>query len=368
MGVSPTQGTTSVLGPRSDRWPLRSFDGVSDAALDLAARAEIVDLHLDSFISTRLVGYDLLRRHGKGPLGGRFFGQLDVPRALSGGLTAGMWSVTTNPFRSAASRWRVLQSNLARLQAIVDSSNGMLTIVRDNKSLRAARAAGSHAVLPAIQGGNALQAAPDLAAFLADGLISRVTLVHLTNAIYGPTSSPLHLGRGGAGLSGEGHALVEALDAARVFVDLAHIGHRALRDVVAVHDATLTLIATHTGVSGVTPHWRNLDDDELRCIAATDGVVGVIFQAAFLRRPGGPRDVGMVVEHLDHVAKTIGARHCAIGTDYDGAIVPPTDLRSGDQGYMRLIDALLQRGWDDADILGVLGANFLRTYAALRPG
>ncbi len=360
--------TTTLLGPRPARWPLSRPAGISDAAWELAERAEIVDLHLDSFISTRLVGYDLLRRHGTGPLGGRFFGQLDVPRALSGGLTVGMWSVTTNPFRTAASRWRVLQSNLAQLQAIVAQSEGALVVVRSMRELRAARAAGAHAVLPAIQGGNALQAAPDLGAALADGLISRVTLVHLTNAIYAPTSSPLRLGRGGDGLGPQGHALVEALDAARVFVDLAHIGHGAFREVVAAHDASLPLIATHTGVSGVTPHWRNLDDDELRAIAATDGVVGVIFQAAFLRRRGGPRDVDMVVEHLDHIAATVGTRHCAIGTDYDGAIVPPADLRSGDLGYLRLIDALLRRGWSEPDILGVLGGNFLRSYEALRPG
>ena len=357
---------TSLLGPRPARWPLRRPEGISDAAFELVQRAEIVDLHLDSFISTRLWGYDLLRRHGNGPLGGRFFGQLDVPRAVAGGLTAGMWSVTTNPFRSAGSRWRVLRSNLTRLQTIVDASEGALRIVRTMAQLRAARAEGAHAVLPAIQGGNALQAAPDPVAALVEGAISRVTLVHLTNAVYAPTSSPLRMGRAD-GLSKQGHALVEALDAARVFVDLAHIGHRAFAEAAAAHDRTLPLIATHTGVSGVTPHWRNLDDDELRAIAATDGVVGVIFQAAFLRRSGGPRDVEMVVEHLDHIVRTVGVRHCAVGTDYDGAIVPPADLRSGDLGYLRLVEAMLRRGWRSDDVVAVLGGNFLRTYEALRP-
>ncbi|MEY3011269.1 MAG: hypothetical protein RIT45_4 [Pseudomonadota bacterium] len=351
------------LGPRPVG--LARVEGVSDAAHALVEDAEVVDLHLDSFISARLLGYDLNATHGLGWLQGRFFGHLDFPRALQGGLTAGMWSITTNPFRPAAARWRLFGENHRRLHEVVAASEGRLRIVRDVAGLRAARAEGAHAVLPSIQGANAVQAAPGGAAALPDD-IWRVTLVHLTHAVYGPTSSPLGLGRRDQGLSAQGIELVRTLDARRVFVDLAHIGHRAFHDAVREHDASLPLLATHTGVSGVTPHWRNLDDDELRAIAATDGVVGIIFQAGFLRRKSGPRDVDMVVEHLDHVRRTIGARHAAIGTDYDGAIVPPGDLRDGRDGYLRLCDALLRAGWDDAEIRGVLGDNALRVFAAMR--
>lgn len=356
--------TDAMLGPR--RVALAQIEGVSVAAHDLLADCEVIDLHLDSFISKRLLGYDLNREHGTGLLGGRFFGQLDFPRALAGGLTAGMWSITTNPFRGAGARWRIFQRNHARLHDVVAASDGRLEIVRDMGEWLQARRRGAHAVLISIQGGNAVQAAPEGAMALPDD-IWRVTLVHLTHSTYGPTSSPLGLGRQRGPLTAAGIELVEQLDARRIFVDLAHIGHRAFHDAVAAHDSALPLLATHTGVSGVTPHWRNLDDDELRAIAATDGVVGVIFQNDFLRRPGGPRGVEMVVEHLDHLRRTIGIRHCAVGTDYDGAIVPPHDVRDGRTGYLRLCDALLRAGWSADEVRAVFGANAVRVCAAMRP-
>ena len=52
--------------------------------------------------------------------------------------------------------------------------------------------------------------------------------------------------------------------------------------------ATRPVIVSHTGIAGAYPLWRNVDDDQLRAIAATDGVVGVIFAWRYLgRRRGG---------------------------------------------------------------------------------
>ena len=80
---------------------ISAIPGVSREAAQLTSDAFMVDLHLDTFIPPRLVGYNLHKRHGKGLLGGRFFGHLDFPRVKDAGLNAGMWSITTNPFRFA---------------------------------------------------------------------------------------------------------------------------------------------------------------------------------------------------------------------------------------------------------------------------
>jgi hypothetical protein len=76
--------------------------GCSIDAVELCRGADVVDLHLDTFIWSRIVGYDVFARHDGGPFGRRFGGHVDVPRLADGGVTAGMWSITTNPFRSAA--------------------------------------------------------------------------------------------------------------------------------------------------------------------------------------------------------------------------------------------------------------------------
>ncbi len=340
--------------------------GISTDAVALCHDAELVDLHIDSFIPPRLYGYDLQRRHERPLLpGGRFFGHLDLPRMFEGGLSGGMWSITTNPFRPAASRWRVFERNLARFRAFVNEDE-RLVFVRDVGEYRAARAEGRHAVLLSIQGGNALEGAPEGAASVPERLLTRVTLVHLTNACYGATSSPVSVLRRHRGLSPAGRALVEQLDGLRVFVDLAHIHPHGFWDAVDAHDKGLPLIVTHTGVDGVLPHWRNLDDQQVRAVADSGGVVGVMFHRGFLCRPGGPTDGRAVVEHLEHII-AVGGEDCpAIVTDYDGAIQPPTDLLSATD-YPRLVQHMLDRGWSEARVRKVLGGNFLRSWEALRP-
>jgi membrane dipeptidase len=339
---------------------------VSGEAVALARACEIVDLHLDTFIPVRLWGYDPLRWHGPGFWRGRFFGHLDFPRALAGGLTGGMWSVTTNPFRTARGRWRALLRNLERLRTLLGSTGGRFQVVRTHTEYAAARAAGAHAALLAIQGGNALAAAPDGPASIPDDVVSRVTLVHLTSSVYGATSSPLGIPRRGRGLTARGRDLVRALDARRVFVDLAHLSRRAFWDAVEVHDRSRPLLVTHTGVGGVRRSWRNLDDDQIRAVAESGGTVGIMFARQFLRRRGGPGDQGMVLEHLEHVLRVAGEDFASLGSDYDGAVTPPLGLRSG-EAYPRLVQGMLDRGWKEERIRKVLGLNFLRALRAIRP-
>jgi len=94
---------------------------VSLAAVQLVRDAELVDLHIESYIPPRLWGYDLFERHDRHFLGGRYFGHLDLPRALDGGLTGGMWSIATNIARGARGRYAALRDNVAGLRATVEA-------------------------------------------------------------------------------------------------------------------------------------------------------------------------------------------------------------------------------------------------------
>ena len=345
---------------------IASIAGVGGEAAELTGDAFMIDLHIDTFIPPRLLGYDVKKRHGLGVLGGRFFGHLDFPRIQDAGLDAAMWSITTNPFRFPRSRWRVFLKNLTRFRKLIASTEGAFVEVKTCSQLEEATSRGQHGVLFSIQGGNALAAAPEGPCSIPDDVVTRITLVHLTSSCYGVTSSPLRLGGSQRGLTERGREFVEQCNSRRVFVDLAHINRAGFWDALETHDRTLPAIATHTGVCGVRPHWRNLDDGQVKAIADTGGVVGVIFAGTFLRRRKGPRDVAMVVEHMEHIMKVGGDRAVAIGSDYDGAIVPPKGLRNGVH-YARLVQCMLERKWSEEQIRGALGLNFLESFRALRP-
>lgn len=340
--------------------------GLRREAVAFIADHDLIDLHVDGMIPHRLFGYDLNHYHQRSYTGGRFMGHLDFPRAMEHGLRGAMWSITTNPFRTPAGRWRSFLLNLERLRGQVTASGGAVEVVTTWADYQSARARARHLCLPAIQGGNALAGAPGGCADIPGGAIVRVTLVHLTNSLYGVTSSPLKGWRGARGLSPAGRDLVTDLNRNRIFVDLAHINKRGFWDAVAIHDPTQPLLVTHTGVEGVRPHWRNLDDDQVRAVADTGGTVGVIFEKSFLRRSGGPRDGEMVLEHLLHIINLVGEDHASLGSDYDGMISPPEGL-GRTPGYVPLVEAMLAKGWGSERIAKITGTNFLRCFRSLRP-
>ena len=336
--------------------------GVPRDAVELAWASELVDLHLESFIPPRLWGYDLLRRNAPW-WGGRLFGHLDVPRALEGGLTGAMWSIATNVLAPAHRRPGLLAENVRALSETLARS-GRVRVVTTAAQWARARQEGLHAALVCVQGGNALEGAEDRVGGPDLDRLVRVTLVHLSNSVYGDTSSPLRLGAD-RGLTPRGRQLVERLDAARVFVDLSHASEKTFWDAAAAHDRALPLIVTHTGASAVHPLWRNLDDRQIRAVADTGGVVGAIFHAAFLGRR--VRDGGAVLDHLEAILRAGGEEVAALGSDYDGFILPPAELRDGATAYYRLVARMLERGWAEARIRNVLGENFLRSFRRIRP-
>ena len=340
--------------------------GLKQAAAGLLSDSDVIDLHVDGFIPHRLFGYDLTIRHSGSYTRGRFVGHLDFPRAVEYGLTGAMWSITTNPLPRPRDRWRSFLENVQGLQREVERSEGMVQIATNWSDYMKVRESGAHVCLPAIQGANSLEGAPGGCGEIPNRFITRATLVHLTNSVYGTTSSPLSLWRSKNGLTWQGRDLVRDLDRHRIFVDLAHINKEGFWDAVQEHDPSLPLIVTHTGVEGVRPHWRNLDDDQIRAVADSGGTIGIIFEPNFLRRSTGPKDGAMVLEHLAHIIHVVGEDFVSLGSDYDGMISPPEGLRF-EPNYAYLVMGMLERNWSMQRIQKILGGNFLRAFKAMRP-
>lgn len=339
--------------------------GISREAVELYLSCQSIDLHMDSFIWKRILGYDLRKRHGDGPTGARFLSMVDFPRVREAQLSGAIWVITTNPLRSAEARPAVFVENVRRLQGIFESVAEEFQVVRNVREYRAAVAAGKHAAFLGIQGGNALDRDLNALDLIPDDLIVRITIVHLSSSRIGVTSSPAAGARRGEGLSSFGKDFVRRLDEKRILVDLAHINREGFFDAIAVHDRSLPLIVTHTGVTGVTPHWRNLDDEQLRAIADSGGTIGVMYQSSFLGEPalGGRSEA--VVRHLEHIVDTVGEDHASLGSDWDGAICPPRDLKSP-LDLPRLVEHMLRRNWSAERIQKIFATNYLRVVEAVR--
>jgi membrane dipeptidase len=338
--------------------------GIAREAVEVYRASDVIDLHVDSFIWNRIFRYDLRKRHGLGLFGGRFYSQVDFPRVRAAALTGATWAITTNPWRSAARRPQVCLENLRRFQGIFESVPADFHVVRNVAEYRRARAAGKHAAFLGIQGGNALDRDLDALDLIPDNLVLRITIVHLSSSRIGVTSAPTGARRG-EGLTRFGRDYVRRLNAKKIFVDLAHINRPGFFDAVEVHDRTQPLLVTHTGVAAVHPHWRNLDDQQLRAVANTGGTIGVMCHSGFLGDQWWGGRAETLLRHIAHIVDTVGEDHASFGSDWDGTICPPRDLLTPLQ-LPRLVDLMLRRGWTAQRIQKILGGNVLRVVEALR--
>ncbi len=337
---------------------------ISQQAVDVYLNSDVIDLHVDSFIWTRIAGYALPARHGPGVLQGLYFRQVDIPRIREAHITGATWVITTNPWRSKAGRARAFARNLRRITEILESQSQDVQLVQSYRQYIDGKQAKKHSAFLGVQGGNAIE---DRVAWdsIGDGRILRITLVHLTNSGLGCTSSPLRLGFD-RGLRDLGREFIEYLESHNVLVDLAHASSRTFWDTVEFHDRSRPLLVSHTGVQAIHPHWRNLTDRQLCAIADTGGIAGIFFHGPFLGGGFLGGRVERVAKHVAHAVRAVGAQHVAIGSDWDGMIATPRDMPTCLE-LPRLVQALLNERLSESEIQLVLGGSFLRLLRTIRP-
>jgi microsomal dipeptidase-like Zn-dependent dipeptidase len=124
---------------------------------------------------------------------------------------------------------------------------------------------------------------------------------------------------------------------------------------------TAPVVATHSGARARQDFARFLSDEELRAIAGTGGVVGLW---PYHHRGKGVRDTADLVSHARHVATAVGPEFLCLGTDMNG--VPGLMDGYRGEGDLPLVTAaLLDAGFVELEVEGILGANFMRVLAAV---
>jgi len=163
----------------------------------------------------------------------------------------------------------------------------------------------------------------------------------------------------GPGLSEAGRDLVKTCNRLGVMIDLAHINEKGFWDTAGITAAPL--VVTHAGVHSLCPSTRNLTDKQLDAIGESGGVIGINFHVGFLREDGflkAETPISAIVRHIDYVAQRIGIEHVALGSDFDGAIMP---LELGDAaGMPKLIKCLRDTGYDNEALRKVTHENWVR--------
>jgi membrane dipeptidase len=283
---------------------------------------------------------------------------------IEAGFTGLVYDIATNPFRPARNRQATTLANLDAVAARVAASPDRLEWVTDRGGYDRAKRGGRLALWVALQGANAFAHDPSILDGPVGDRLHRITLIHLTNSVFGGTNQPIGRNRG---ITEAGREMVRRMNARRILVDLSHASKPTFWGAIEAHDPSLPPIVSHTGLEGVHPHWRNIDDDQIRAIADRGGVVGIMYQSAFLEAVPlfGRGKRSSIVAHIAHLVDRFGEDFAAIGTDYDGAITPPADLADVTH-HPLLVQDFLDRGWSAERIHKILGRNYLRVVSAIR--
>lgn len=342
--------------------PALVTDGVSEEALALYRESEVFDLHTESFSFARAFGYDLRIPHDYSLTGSFLVGQADFPRLAAGGVRGAIHSITANPLRPYEDRETSFAENLALFESL--AADAAVPVVSSFGEYRAASKRGNHVAFLGIQGTSALPSEPAARRRFLPRLV-KVCLVHLTDNWVGPTSTTFGFPRRGLTLREKGRDFLRELEEARVLVDLAHLHPDGIDDALRHTDPRLPLLVSHTAMS-VKAGFRSLSDAHARAVAARGGVLGIIFHSLYLGDGLFRGKVRTLAKHIVHALDVAGEDHVALGSDWDGLICTPRDMKTCLE-LPRLVDALLAEKIEPRIIRKVLGENALRLLREVRP-
>ena len=245
-----------------------------------------------------------------------------------------------------------------KLQRAADSSGGRLRFIKtsqDLSKLLADRAAGKQ-VTGAVFSVEGLQNLEGKLSNLDRLQAAGMRMAGLTHFFDNEVAGSMH-GLKKGGLTALGRQVVRELEARHIIVDVAHASHKTVAEVLAM--ATRPVVSSHGGVQATCKVNRNLTDEEVRGIAKTGGVVGIGYWDAAVCGTAPAK----VAEAIAHVRDLVGIDYVGLGSDFDGATTTGFDSAK----LALITQALIDRGFTDADIAKVMGGNVLRVLGQVLP-
>ena len=324
-----------------------------------------------------------LWREGQ-PAGDGFFngrgGHLDLAACRAGGFAGGFFAVwcSTDPATAPdpMAQFREFPAidptrahietaeQVAVLLRMVRARPEAIRLCTSAPQIEAARAAGAVAALLHIEGCEGIGAGLDeLHLYYAAGLRSLGPVWSRPN-IFGhgvPFNFPASPDTG-PGLTEAGKRLLAECESLGVLFDLSHLNEAGFWDVARLSGRPL--VATHSGAHAMTPATRNLTDKQLDAVAESGGLVGLNFGCQFLRQDGQKRAdtaPAEMLRHLEHLLARLGEGGVALGSDFDGALMP--EFIGSARGLPHLVTAMQDAGYEAELIRRICWQNWLDMLA-----
>jgi membrane dipeptidase len=321
----------------------------------------------------------------------------DIVRLRAGGVGGQFWSVyvpaSLTPLEAVEETFEQIDTAKRIIAAHPDTFG--LAVTADE--VNAVFASGRIASLIGMEGGYSIDDSLALLREFHRAGARYMTLTHSKTTTWADSATDAP--RWG-GLNPFGEAVVQEMNRLGMMVDLSHVSEDTMLDAMRVSEAPV--IFSHSSARAVTAHPRNVPDSVLRLMPEDGGVVMINLAPGFVSEtvrawnaartaedarlkslnPGDPAAVeaGLntwgeanptpqatladVIAHIQHVRQVAGVDHVGLGADFDGIGSLPEGM-GGVDAYPRILAALMDAGWTEADIRKIAGENLLRVMRAV---
>lgn len=363
----------------------------------LHERLLVLDTHLDTPMNLVKPGWSILDRHTV-----EEGSQVDYPRMVEGGLDGGWWAVYSSqgpltPEATAASLV-IAQERIRAIRALATDHPDKFGLALKSADAAPIAAAGKRVVFISMENAYPLTGRPDQVQAFYDQGLRMISLVHFANNELADSATD-PAGPRWHGLSPAGRRMAAQANQLGMVLDASHASDEVFDQLIA-YSAT-PIILSHSGARDIYDHARNINDERLRRLAASGGVIQVNALGAYLKalpdtperaaalaalrtefgapadrtpaqstayvkrlralnrvHPATQADFEDYILHLLHILAVAGPRHVGIGADWDGGggVTGMNDVAA----LPRITERLLAEGYSETDLAAIWSGNALR--------
>jgi len=307
-------------------------------------------------------------------------GHIDIPRMQEGGVDIQVFACCIGrPKKEYPESYAKLTTKMINaLKSEFQKHPDKIAIALTPDDIKNSIDSGKISAILAIEGGRAIENNLDKLREFYDSGVRLMTLVWNSNDWADSSQEkPKH-----NGLTNFGKEVVREMNRLGMIVDVSHASDKTVLDTLEVSNAPI--IASHSCVKAICDHPRNLNDDLIKAIAKSEGVICVNFYSVFLDQEfkdkknlysknkasseensissrQKPPSISKVIDHIDHLVKVGGIDCVGLGSDYDGMNPPPEGLEDISK-MPRITEELLKKGYSLDEVGKIMGGNFLRVF------
>ena len=370
------------------------FSDLKNNAFQLHYDAIVIDTHNDILMPVMMENADMTKETSST--------QSDLIKWQKGGLDVQVFSIYV-PERYKSNHFAYAMKLIDKLEKTSRDYPDLLYLTHSYDSLIANVNKGRLVGLMGVEGGDVVEGSMDNLVTLYNRGVRYIGLTwNTSNEIAISARDETERGKKG-GLKDFGKDVVQKMDELGIMIDVSHLGETAFWDVVSL--SKNPIIASHSCVYSLRPHYRNLTDDQIKAIAKSGGIISVNFYCNFLdpnasssqveanhskikremkqfeekdgndliafnnhrydyltnNPPKGGTPVDVLIDHIDYIVKLVGIDYVGLGSDFDGGVYTPNEIYDA-TCYPIITKKLVERGYSELDIRKILGLNFLRVF------